>query len=384
MKLFCPRQTESGETRVALVPGVVSKITKLGADVLIESGAGLGSQHDDDQYKEAGATIVKQGDDEIWSQADVVVTIHLPDSEQTKQLKEGAVLTGMLAALKHPDQVTQLQESKVTSFAMEFVPRITRAQAMDVLSSQASIGGYVAVVLAAEACPKIFPMMMTAAGTIAPARVMVIGAGVAGLQAIATAKRLGAVVEAYDIRPAVKEQVESLGGRFIDLPIAKKDTETAGGYAKEQSEDERKQQQDLMAKHVIASDVVVTTAAIFGKAPPMLIPKDVVGQMKRGSLIVDLAADTDAGRGNCEMTKPGERFETDNGVLLIGETNMPAMAPVHASQVYAANMVAFLREIIAEGKIELTLDDEIQKAALITHDDQVINELVAESLKASD
>ena len=385
MKLFVPNQTTDGETRVALVPKSIAKLSKLGAEVVVEKGAGTGAFHSDEEFEQAGAAT---GDESNWSDADVIVTMRPPSLDQIERMKEGAVLTGMLAPLKHPKAIKMLADGKATSFAMEFIPRISRAQAMDVLSSQASIAGYVAAILAAESSAKMFPMMMTAAGTIAPSRVMVIGAGVAGLQAIATAKRLGAVVEAYDVRPAVKEQVESLGGRFIDLPMTKHDSETEGGYAREQTEDERQQQQELMAKHVAASDAVITTAAVFGKAPPMLIPKEVVDRMHEGSVIVDLAADVDAGRGNCELTQPGKRISVngadggiDGGVTIVGETNLPALASVHASQMYANNMLAFLKEFLAEGKVQLTLDDEIQSAAMITHGGEVVNAMAADAIK---
>jgi NAD(P) transhydrogenase subunit alpha len=263
---------------------------------------------------------------------------------------------------------------------MEFLPRISRSQSMDVLSSQANLSGYKAVILAAERCPKMFPMMITAAGTLKPAKVFIIGVGVAGLQAIATAKRLGAMVEAYDVRPATKEQVQSLGARFVELPVAAADAETAGGYAREQTDEERQKQTELMAKHVIGADVVITTAAVFGKAPPMLIPADVVKQMSHGSMIVDLAADPKHGRGNCELTKPGEIVTTENGAIIIGQLNLPATVPVHASQVYANNINALLKEVVKDGAIVIDLADDVQKGAVITHDGQIVNEMVAKAM----
>lgn len=382
MKISVPKQDQQGETRVPVVPAVVKKLAALGADVLVDAGAGVGSHHTDTAYTAAGATVLA-GDQSAWEQGDIVVTIHPPTPEQAAKLKEGSVLIGMLSPLRHPKVVDALVARGVTSFAMEFVPRISRAQPMDALSSQANVGGYMAAVLAAGACPKMFPMMITAAGTLAPSKVFVIGAGVAGLQAIATAKRLGAVVEAYDVRPVVKEQVQSVGGRFVELPTTKQDAQTAGGYARQQTDDDRRRQVELMAKHVIGADAVITTAAIFGKAPPMLIPGDLVVQMKPGSVIVDLAADAQAGRGNCEVTKPRQRYTTENGVVIEGSDNLPAMAPVHSSQLYANNIIAFLKEILpGEGKLELNLEDEIQKTSLITHQGRIVHTLVLQAREA--
>jgi NAD(P) transhydrogenase subunit alpha len=377
MKLAVPRQLTVGESRVALTPQVVKKLAGAGLEVLIESGAGVGAHHDDASYTEAGGVIVASSEAaSLWQQADLVVTIDPPDAEQIGQLRRGAVLIGMLAPLSNTDTVTALTASGITSFSMEFIPRISRAQPMDVLSSQANIAGYKAVLMAANAGSKIYPMMITAAGTMAPSRVLVIGAGVAGLQAIATAKRLGAIVEAYDVRPVVKEQVQSLGARFVELPIETGDAQTEGGYAKEQSDEQRRKQAELMAKHVIGADAVITTAAVFGKAPPLLITRDVVERMRSGAVIVDMAADADAGRGNCELTEPGKDITTTGGVLIIGRTNLPALVPVHASQAYAHNMHALLKELIVDGQIKLDFEDEIQKGAAITHDGQIVNEMV--------
>ena len=374
------------ETRVALVGQAVKKLIGLGAEVSIASGAGLGAGLDDAEYQKAGAAISNAND--AISQADVVVTIAPPSPQQIGAMRRGAILVGMLAPLKNIDVVKALAARGVTSFSMEFVPRISRAQSMDVLSSQANIAGYKAVLLAADACPKVFPMMMTAAGTLAPARVLVIGAGVAGLQAIATAKRLGAIVEAYDVRAVVKEQVLSLGARFVELPVPAENAETKGGYAKEQTDEQRQKQIELMAKHVIANDAVITTAAVFGKAPPLLIPNDLVARMRCGAVIVDMAADPDVGRGNCQATQPGKRITTENGVVIDGTLNLPALLPVHASQAYSSNMVAFLSELIAApqkdsgqpAQIKLNFDDEIQKGAVITHNGQVVNELVRQAI----
>jgi NAD(P) transhydrogenase subunit alpha len=389
MKIMIPNQVHANEARAAVSPGAVKKLQALGVDVMIASGAGVGAYHSDAEYEAAGAKIA--ADDgalqAIWAEGDVVLVLQTPELEQVQAMRQGAVLIGMLAPQANLDVIKTLADKQVTTFAMEFVPRISRAQAMDVLSSQASIGGYVAVVRAAAACPKIFPMMMTAAGTIAPAKVFVIGAGVAGLQAIATAKRLGARVEAYDVRPVVKEQVQSLGARFVELPVAAEDAETAGGYAKEQTDEQRQQQAELMAKHVIGADVVITTAAIFGKAPPLLIPQDVVAKMKAGAVLIDLAADPTSGRGNCQATKPGETITTDNGVIIDGTLNLAGKTPTDATQMYAANMLAFLKEIVDtsadQPQLKLDVEDDIQKGAMITHDGKVVNEMIATALEAS-
>lgn len=377
MQIAVPRQTAGDEKRVALTPAVVKKLTGKGVGVVIQAGAGAAAFHADTAYEQAGATMISDAAvDSLWQQSDVIVSIAPVDPQQISKMREGAILMGMLAPLKQADMVRALAVRKITSFSMEFVPRISRAQTMDVLSSQASMGGYKAVLLAAAASPRVYPMMITAAGTISPAKVFVIGAGVAGLQAIATARRLGAVVEAFDVRAVVEEQVKSLGARFVKLPMRTGDAQTAGGYAKELSEEDRKKQSDLMSKHVIGADAVITTAAVFGKAPPLLIPNEVVAQMKAGAVIIDLAADVDAGRGNCEATKPGQVYTTDNGVLIDGTINLPATLSVDASQAYSNNMYAFLEEIIKDGQVVLNLSDEIQKGACITHGGEVVNEMV--------
>lgn len=386
MDVAVPNQCSGVEHRAPLTPAAVQKLRALGAAVRVEKGAGAGAHYTDADYEKGNAVIVAadQALSELWAAADVMLTLHPPTVEQATALRRGSVLVGMLAPLANGPVIKALAQGGITAFSMEFIPRISRAQAMDVLSSQASIGGYVAVVRAAVASPKMYPMMITAAGTIAPAKVFVIGAGVAGLQAIATAKRLGAQVEAYDVRPVVKEQVQSLGGRFVELPTTKQDAQTAGGYAKEQTEDERRQQAALMAKHVIGADVVITTAAVFGKAPPLLIPADVAQQMASGAVLVDMAADPAAGRGNCEITRPGEIFTTDAGAIIDGTLNLPAHASVHASQMYANNMLAFLKEIIHRNgeaaALKLNLEDEIQKGALITHNGEIVNQMVKEKL----
>lgn len=384
MKLAVPKQAEHNETRVALTAQAVKKLVAMGIQVVVESGAGEAAHIDDKAYRSAGANLIPRDGEappQIWSEADVVAVINPPSDSQAAMMKPGSLLVGMLAPLQNTGMIRTLSSHKVTAISLEFIPRISRAQAMDVLSSQANIGGYKAVLLAADKCPKMFPMMITAAGTIAPAKVFVIGAGVAGLQAIATAKRLGAIVEAYDVRAVTKEQVKSLGARFVELPTAAQDDAATGGYAKEQTDEERKQQADLMAKHVTGADVVITTAALFGKAPPLLIPADVVKNMKQGAILVDMAADKTAGRGNCELTRPGEVVTTDNDITLIGTLNLPGLVPGDASSVYANNVLNLLKELIKEEKIKIDLTDELQKGAVITHDGLLVNEMVKTAME---
>lgn len=381
MRIAVPRPTDSEETRAPLIPAVIKKIASDDVQIVVQTGVGVKSGVEDQAYIDAGAQVVgDEANDELWSDADVLACITPPTPEQAGRMKQGSVLLGLCAPLVNMDLVRTCCDKGVTMFSLEFLPRTTRAQSMDVLSSQANLGGYKAVLLGADQCPKMFPMMMTAAGTLAPAKVLVIGAGVAGLQAIATAKRLGAIVEAYDIRAATKEQVQSLGGRFVELPGAAQDDKDSGGYAKEQTEEQRQQQAELMAKHVIGADVVVATAAVFGKAPPLLVPADVVEKMKRGSVIVDMAADPFASRGNCEATRPGETYTTDQGVTIVGLTNLPRLLPVHASQAYANNVQSFLKEIVKDNQVQLNLEDEIQKGAAITHAGEVVNALVKEKV----
>ena len=391
MLLFAPRQQSSDETRTPLTPAVTKKLVGLGLDVTIEPGLGLGSHLSDQAFVDAGATLADAGH-RAWEDADLVVTLNPPDAGDVAQMKQGAVLVGLLAPTVEHALVRTAVEKRLSMLSLEFIPRISRAQAMDVLSSQASLAGYKAVLLGADHCPKLLPMMITAAGTLAPSRVFVVGVGVAGLQAIATAKRLGAIVEAYDVRPATKEQVLSLGARFVELPGTDNGGETSGGYAKEQTDEQRRQQAELMAKHITGADVVITTAAVFGKAPPRLIPADVVAHMKPGSVVVDLAASADHGAGNCELTRPGETFTTEGGVTVVGATNLPGTLPVHASTALANNVHALLQTLIAAGsdadaadgqadasagpRLALDLDDEIHTGALITHAGEIVDDLV--------
>lgn len=374
MKIFVPNQTSSEETRVAMVPALAKKLAGPNVQVLVEAGAGLAASHRDDAYRSAGAEIVGA---EGWSRADIALVVRAPSAELARQMHSGALLIGMLSPKPNSELIPLLASQGVSAMALEFLPRISRAQAMDVLSSQANIAGYKAVILAAERSVKIFPMLMTAAGTLQAARVFVIGAGVAGLQAIATAKRLGAIVTAYDVRPAVKEQVQSVGGKFLELALETTGAQDAGGYAKELTPEQQKQQRDLMARAVIESDAVITTAAIPGKPAPKLIPAEVVEKMQVGSVIVDLAAESG---GNCELTEPG-RIVMKNGVTLIGITNIPATVPFHASQVYANNLVNLLKLIIdKEANVKIDITDEVIAGVLLTHAGQIVHPRLKEAL----
>jgi NAD(P) transhydrogenase subunit alpha len=342
---------------VALVPDAVSRLTGGGFSVTVERGAGSAASFPDAAYVEVGAELPESA----WD-ADAVVKVRKPTADEVQQLREGQVLIGFLEPLTDPDGVERLADRGVHAFAMESIPRITRAQPMDALSSQATVSGYKAVLIAAERLPRFFPMLMTAAGTVAPAKVLVLGAGVAGLQAIATAHRLGAVVAGFDVRPVVKEQVESLGASFLDLGIIGE--ETAGGYARELTEDEQRRQQEELAKRIPEYDVVITTALVPGRPAPRLIPADAVRQMRPGAVIVDLAAE--AG-GNCELTEPGEIADRD-GVTIVGLTNLPSTMPFHASQLYARNVSALLQHLAPEGELNLDWDDEITAGACVTRE----------------
>jgi NAD(P) transhydrogenase subunit alpha len=358
MTIFIPNQTDAVESRVASIPAVVKRLITPQVVVAVESGAGKQASHPDSEYTAVGAQIV---DAEFWAQADIVLCVRPPSIEQIQRMKSGAILIGNLVPHKNAELIAAMKEKGVTAMAMELLPRITRAQAMDVLSSQANLAGYKAVILAAANAPKIFPMLMTAAGTIQPCRVFVIGAGVAGLQAIATAKRLGAIVSAFDVRSAVKEQVQSVGAKFIELPMDA--AEGLGGYAKELTPEQQQKQRELMAKVITESDVVITTAAVPGKPAPKLISGEVVQKMNPGSVIVDLAAETG---GNCELTVPGEII-TAYDVTIIGTTNLPGTLPVHASQVYANNLANLLKLIIGkEGEIKVDLADEVIAGVVVT------------------
>jgi NAD(P) transhydrogenase subunit alpha len=361
MKFGVPKETVAGERRVALVPDTVAKLVKDGHQVLVEGGAGVSAGFTDDAYRSAGASL---GDP--WT-AEIVCKVQKPSPAEVGRLTEGAALVGLLQAATSADLVQQLAQRRITAFSLELLPRITRAQAMDVLSSQATAAGYKAVLLAAETVPKFFPMLVTAAGTLSPSRVLVLGAGVAGLQAIATARRLGAIVSAFDVRPAVKEQVESLGAKFLAME-QQVEAEGAGGYAKELSEDQHRRELEFLAKSVRDADVVITTAAIPGKRAPILVTRAAVDGMRPGAVIVDLAAETG---GNCELTQAGKTVE-HQGVTILGPTNLPATLPLHASQMYARNVWSFLTHLVKEGKLQLDFTDEITKGTCVTHDGKVL------------
>ncbi|MCC5927279.1 MAG: Re/Si-specific NAD(P)(+) transhydrogenase subunit alpha [Bacteroidetes bacterium] len=360
-----PKETVKGEKRVALNPDIAAQIMKLGAEVRIEKGAGAAAHFTDEAYEAVGVKLV----DDAITGSDIVLKVQKPDAAQVAAMKEGAVLVSFLWAAQNRELIDLLNKHNITALGMEAVPRITRAQKMDALSSMSSIAGYKAVLLGADNLGKYLPMMMTAAGTIAPAKVLIVGAGVAGLQAIATARRLGAVVEAFDVRPAVKEQVESLGAKFVDIPLAEEDqqTETKGGYAKELSEASKQLQKEAMHERVIASDIVITTALIPGKPAPKLIFKETVAQMAAGSVIVDLAAEQG---GNCELTKADE-VVISNNVKILGPTNLPAELSLHSSQLYARNVFALLQLILSEEGIRLDFEDQVIHETTVTHDGQV-------------
>lgn len=369
-----PKETIPGETRVSLIPETITRLIPDGVDIVVESGAGEGSSISDDEYAAAGATIVPDAK-ALYERAQLVLKVQAPSREgplgdEVTLLHPGTTLVSFLAPLVNHDLVRDLADRGVTALAMDAVPRITRAQSMDALSAMSTIAGYKAVLLAANHLPKLFPLLMTAAGTIVPAKVLVIGAGVAGLQAIATARRLGAVVEAYDARPVVKEQVESLGAKFVEIDTGSKDAEAAGGYARAATEEELRLQQEGLNTHVAKSDVVITTALVPGKPAPRLVPTTAVASMRTGSVIVDLAGE--AG-GNCELSEPGETVVRE-GVTILAPFNMPSMMPVHASQMYARVIQNLLGLLLKDGQINLDLDDAILKGMCITKDGDVIQE----------
>ena len=367
MKVAIPKESAQDERRVALVPDTATKLIAAGLEVSVERGAGVDAFVPDETYESAGVKVVS-GAAVLLKDADVVLKVQAPSVAEVELLKKDAVLISFLQPATQGDIVVALAKRGVTSFSLELVPRISRAQSMDALSSQASAAGYKAVLMAAARLGKFFPMMMTAAGTVAPARVLVMGAGVAGLQAIATARRLGAVVSAYDVRPAVKDEVKSLGATFIELPLEAQ--EGQGGYAREQSEEFLRQQRELIGEHIAKSDVVITTAAIPGRRAPLLVTADMVRGMRPGSIIVDLAAETG---GNVELTKAGEDVEV-GGVTIIGTRNVPSTMPLHASQLYARNVANLLLHLVKDGAIKLDFADEITKGACVTHGGEIVNE----------
>lgn len=362
MRVAVPRETTPGERRVALVPETVSKLREAGFEIRVQHDAGAAAGFLDESYREAGAQLFAA--DALLAGADGVVRVARPTPEEAAALASGTVLIGFLQPLTDHEGISRLRERGVIAFAMESIPRITRAQPMDALSSQATISGYKAVLLAADRVPKLFPMLMTAAGTIAPVRALVIGAGVAGLQAIATARRLGAVVSGFDVRPAVQEQVESLGASFLDLGVRAE--ETAGGYASELAPEQQEQQQAALEQRIPDFDVVITTAAIPGRPAPKLIPASAVERMRPGSVIVDVAAETG---GNCELTVPGEVVER-GGVSIVGTTNLPSLMAYHASQLYSRNVASLLQHLAPNGELALDWEDEITAGACVTRPEE--------------
>jgi H+-translocating NAD(P) transhydrogenase subunit alpha len=376
-----PKESYPGERRVALVPSVLSNLAKAGMQVILEAGAGESAGYPDSEYSEKGAKVAASRA-EVFSSADIIAQVLCYGSnDKTGQadlplLRNGQALVGFLRPLGALETLQEIARTGATSFSVELMPRTTRAQSMDALSSMATICGYKAVVMAANTLPRIFPMLTTAAGTITPGRALIIGAGVAGLQAIATARRLGAVASAYDMRPAAKEQVQSLGGRFVELPIEAKDAQDARGYATAQGEDFYRRQRELLGDAVAANDVVITAAVIPGKKSPVLVTKEMVARMAPGSVIVDLAAERG---GNCELTRGGETV-IEHGVTIIGEFNLASSVPYHASQMYAKNITAFLLNLVKDGKVQINEADEIHRETLLTHGGEIVNARVREFL----
>lgn len=371
MRIAVPKEHAQYERRVALSPEVAAQLIALNLEVHIESGAGVASSFLDDHYHEKGVNI-STNRAELFKTADIVIAVQTPSENDLKSMKKGSVLICFLWALQHEELVQQLLQLGVTALGMDAIPRISRAQNMDALSSMSSIAGYKAALLGANHLDKYLPMMMTAAGTIPPSKVLVLGAGVAGLQAIATSKRLGAVVEAFDVRPAVKEQVESLGASFVEVPLEEDQTETKGGYAKELSQDNQDRQRKVIHEHVQKSDIVITTALIPGRPAPLLITEQMVADMKAGSVIVDLAAENG---GNCELTQKGEIINAE-GVIIDGPVNVPSQLANHASTLYAKNILALMKLLINEGQPDFNFEDEILLNTTITHQGKVISPML--------
>lgn len=382
MIVAVPRESHPGERRVALIPATVAQLIKAGMDVLIETGAGESAGYTDQQYIDKGAKIAKTRQ-EVFA-GDIIFQVRAAGASpetgasDLELYRKGQVVVASCDPLGSPKAAAELATRGVTLFAMELLPRITRAQSMDTLSSMATVAGYKAVLLAAETLPKMFPMLMTAAGTLSPAKVFIVGVGVAGLQAIATAKRLGAVVSAYDVRPAVKEQVLSLGAKFVEMDLETSSAEDKGGYAQAMDEEFYRKQREMMTRVVAEQDVVITTAAIPGKKSPILVTKEMVAGMMPGSVIVDLAAERG---GNCELTKADETV-VEHGVTIVGPTNLPSTAPYHASQMYAKNLCTFLLSMIKEGKLELNMEDEVIRDTMVARDGEVVNSRIADLLKS--
>ena len=372
LRLAVPKEIAPGERRVAMEPGVAARLIKMGVEVTMQKGAGLSAHFTDGDFADVKLVATAPA---LYKKADLVFKVQPPTLKELDHIKEGAVIVGFLAPGRDPGITQKMCDKKITSLAMELVPRISRAQSMDALSSQAAIAGYKGALMGADLASVFFPMLTTAAGTIRPAKVLVIGAGVAGLQAIATARRLGAVVEAYDVRSATKEQCESLGARFIDTGVK---AEGEGGYARELTAEEKQQQQDVLADHIAISDVVITTAAIPGKPSPRIISKEMVKRMKTGAVVVDLAAE---GGGNCELTKPGKTIEFEKRVIIHGPLNVPSQTPVHASEMYAKNLFNLISPFIEDGELVLDWEDEVIQKSALTHGGEVKSELYRRPLE---
>lgn len=370
-----PRESFPGERRVALVPAALANLSKIGLEVVVESGAGVEAGYPDAEYSAKGAKIISDRA-EIFRTADIIVQVLCPGANDKTgaadlvAFRSGQIVIGFFRPMNSVDVLKALAERGVTSFSVELIPRITRAQSMDALSSMATVAGYKAVLIAGDILPKLFPMLTTAAGTITPARVLILGVGVAGLQAIATARRLGAVVSAYDLRPVVKEQVQSLGARFVELPLEAQNAQDARGYATAQDESFYRRQRELLGKVISENDVVITTAVIPGKKAPILVTKEMVAGMAPRSVIIDLAAERG---GNCELTQPGEKIMVANDVTIVGWFNLASTVPFHASQMYARNLSTFLALLVKDGKLNLNLKDDILRDTLVTHGGDIVN-----------
>jgi NAD(P) transhydrogenase subunit alpha len=377
MKIVVLRERQEGEARVALMPESVKKLVALGASVYVESGAGLNAARTDDEYRDAGAD-VSADREALLADADVLAVVNRPAANDFSRLKKDAVVIGFLRPLDEAAALLPAAERGITTFSVELIPRITRAQAMDALSSMATVAGYKAVLIGATHIPRMFPLLMTAAGTVPPARVLVLGAGVAGLQAIATARRLGAVVEGYDVRAAAGEQVKSLGATFLEVDLGGIKTEDAGGYAVELSDEAMNRGRALIAEHAKSADVIITTAQVPGRRAPLLITEAAVNGMKRGSIIIDLAGSTG---GNCALSQADETVERD-GVTIIAPTNLPATVPVHASQLYSRNVTSFLSLLIKDGQLQIDMKDDVVGPSCVTHNGEVVNQRVAAALQA--
>jgi NAD(P) transhydrogenase subunit alpha len=372
MIVVVAKETAQGERRVALVPDFVPRLVKAGLEVVVQPGAGTAAGFPDSSYQEQGARL----EPEPLERADILLHVQPPDDAAITRLKEGATLIGFLQPYSNTAGIQALAARKATAFSLELMPRITRAQPMDALSAMSTVAGYKAVLIAANHLPRFFPLLMTASGTVTAARVFVLGAGVAGLQAIGTARRLGAVVEAYDTRPVVKEQVESLGGKFVELPLATKDAQDKSGYARAQSEEFYQQQRQLLARCLAAADVVITTALVPGRRAPVLITEEMVRGMRPGSVIIDLAAEQG---GNCALTEPGQEVSR-RGVVIVGPVNLPSTVAYHASQMYARTETNYLLHLVKGGSVHLDLDDELTRGPLVTHQGEIVHEVVKQAL----